>query len=54
MKKNTRAGALALALVVAATISCNKESGPVREAVSNKNVYQEAYIYGFPIPSIAT
>jgi hypothetical protein len=49
MKKNTRAGALALALVVAATISCNKESGPVREAVSNKNVYQEAYIYGFPM-----
>ena len=47
--KDTQAGALALALVVAATISCNKESGPVRQAVSNKDVYQEAYIYGFPM-----
>jgi hypothetical protein len=30
-------------------VSCNKENGPVREAVSNKEVYQEAYIYAFPM-----
>jgi hypothetical protein len=42
---------LLVALTVAAvgTVSCNKESGPVREAVSNKDVYKEAYIYGFPM-----
>jgi hypothetical protein len=38
-----------LAAVSVGAISCNKESGPVREAVSNKDVYQEAYIYGFPM-----
>jgi len=35
--KNRLAGAATLVLLVAATISCNKESGPVRDAVSNKD-----------------
>jgi len=30
-------------------ISCSRDNGPVREAVSNKDAYQEAYIYGFPM-----
>jgi hypothetical protein len=29
--------------------SCSKDNGPVREAVSNKDTYQEAYTYGFPM-----
>jgi hypothetical protein len=40
---------VALALSAVGTLSCNNESGPVREAVSNKDAYQEAYIYGFPM-----
>ena len=38
-----------LALFAIGTISCNKDNGPVREAVSHKDIYQEAYIYGFPM-----
>jgi hypothetical protein len=38
-----------LALSALAALSCNNESGPVREGVSNKDAYQEAYIYGFPL-----
>src|SRR5271157_2069079 len=30
-----------------ATLSCTKE--PVREAVSHKDDYQQAYVYGFPM-----
>jgi hypothetical protein len=30
-------------------ISCSRDNGPVRQAVSNKDIYQEAYIYGFPM-----
>ena len=33
---------------VAAT-SCSKSGGPVREAVSHKQDYRDAYIYGFPM-----
>jgi hypothetical protein len=40
---------VALALIAVGALSCNNESGPVREAVSNKDAYQEAYIYGFPL-----
>src|ERR1700689_3199625 len=40
---------VALALSAVGPLSCNNESGPVREAVSNKDAYQEAYIYGFPM-----
>ena len=32
-----------------ATVSCNKQEGPVREAVSHKDDYQQTYVYGFPI-----
>jgi hypothetical protein len=31
------------------TVACNKQEGPVREAVSHKDDYQQAYIYGFPM-----
>jgi hypothetical protein len=31
-----------LALFAIGTISCNKDNGPVREAVSHKDTYQEA------------
>jgi hypothetical protein len=31
------------------TIACNKQEGPVREAISHKDDYQQAYIYGFPL-----
>ncbi len=32
------------------TVSCsNKQEGPVREAVSHKDDYQQAYVYGFPM-----
>ena len=48
MKINSALFTVALVSILA-TVSCNKENGPVREAVSNKEVYQEAYIYGFPM-----
>ena len=43
-----------LYLVVALTallaaLSCSKNEGPVREAVSHKDTYEEAYVYGFPM-----
>ena len=43
---------LCFAGVIAAltgTISCNKDNGPVRGAVSRKDTYQQAYVYGFPM-----
>src|ERR1035437_10193456 len=43
---------LCFAGVIAAltgTISCNKDNGPVRGAVSHKDTYQQAYVYGFPM-----
>ncbi|HTA56946.1 MAG TPA: hypothetical protein VK805_02255, partial [Candidatus Baltobacteraceae bacterium] len=30
-------------------LSCSRNNGPVRQAVSNKDIYREAYIYGFPM-----
>src|SRR5580698_3554516 len=30
-------------------ISCTEQKGPVREVVSNKDTYREAYIYAFPM-----
>ena len=39
---------VALAALVAA-VSCSKNEGPVREAVSHKDIYEEAYVYGFPM-----
>jgi hypothetical protein len=34
-------------MAILATLSCTKE--PVREAVSHKDDYQQAYVYGFPM-----
>jgi hypothetical protein len=30
-------------------VSCNEQEGPVREAISHKDDYQQAYVYGFPM-----
>jgi hypothetical protein len=32
-----------------ATVSCNKQQEPLREAASHKDAYREAYVYGFPM-----
>jgi hypothetical protein len=47
--KNRLVLLMALTLAIVGTISCNKDNGPVREAVSHKDIYQEAYVYGFPM-----
>ena len=47
-KSKSAVSTIALVSILAA-VSCNKENGPVREAVSNKDVYKEAYIYAFPM-----
>ena len=41
--------AACVALVLFTTVSCNKNEGPAREAISHKDDYQAAYIYGFPM-----
>jgi hypothetical protein len=41
--------ASAILLTILTTISCNAQEGPVREAVSHKDDYKQAYIYGFPM-----
>jgi len=41
--------AVAIALGTLSTVSCNKQEGPAREAVSHKDDYKEAYIYAFPM-----
>jgi hypothetical protein len=41
--------AAAILLGTLSTIACNKQEGPVREAISHKDDYQQAYIYGFPM-----
>ncbi len=41
-----------VAVLVLATflmVSCSKQGGPVSEAISHKDDYQQAYIYGFPM-----
>src|SRR5271170_3305714 len=38
-----------MVLLTMGTISCNKDNAPVRDAVYNKETYQEAYTYGFPM-----
>jgi hypothetical protein len=48
MKARLLAASLALVSLLAA-VACNKQEGPVREAVSRKDDYQQAYIYGFPM-----
>lgn len=47
MKKNVMA-AIAICAVLA-SVACNKSQGPVPEAVSHKDDYKAAYIYGFPM-----
>jgi hypothetical protein len=46
--KSTSAVVLA-ALAASFLASCSKQEAPVREAVSHKSDYQQAYIYGFPM-----
>lgn len=46
MRKKILTCAVALMATIA-TLSCTKE--PVREAVSQKDTYQAAYVYGFPM-----
>jgi hypothetical protein len=36
-------------IFVFALVSCNKGSGPVRLAIAHKDIFQEAYVYGFPM-----
>jgi len=48
MKAKSLLTALTL-LGALATVSCNQQQGPVREAVSRKDDYQQAYVYGFPM-----
>ncbi|HZM12201.1 MAG TPA: hypothetical protein VFC15_18475, partial [Candidatus Limnocylindrales bacterium] len=48
MKAKSLLTALTL-LGILATVSCNQQQGPVREAISHKNDYQLAYFYGFPM-----
>jgi hypothetical protein len=40
---------VAIVVFSMALASCSKNEGPVREAVSHKDDYKEAYIYGFPM-----
>jgi len=40
--------AFLILLAVLSTVSCGKQE-PVREAVSHKDDYQQAYVYGFPM-----
>ena len=37
-----------VSMLVFSTTSC-KDTGPAREAGSHKDIYQQAYIYGFPM-----
>ncbi|MGB8886303.1 MAG: hypothetical protein WCC87_06235 [Candidatus Korobacteraceae bacterium] len=40
----------ALVTLVLSWSGCsNEKTGPVREAVSQRDTYQEAYVYGFPM-----
>ncbi len=48
MKTKTFSFAVLLAVFLSAA-SCSKDNGPVREALSHKNDWKEAYIYAFPM-----
>ena len=47
--KRVIAAAVVLLFGILGTVSCSKQEGPVREAVSHKDDYQQAYVYGFPM-----
>ena len=47
MKSKSISALILVAVIIMA--SCSKQEGPVREAVSHKDDYQQAYIYGFPM-----
>ncbi len=41
---------IALAILMLGWVACsNEKAGPLREAVSHKDTYQQAYVYGFPM-----
>jgi hypothetical protein len=40
---------VAALVALVAALSCSKNEEPVREAVSHKDTYEEAYVYGFPM-----
>jgi hypothetical protein len=47
--KSRLAFLVVLATVAVGAISCTEQKGPVREVVSNKDIYREAYVYAFPM-----
>ena len=47
--KRVIAAVVVLLFGILGTVSCSKQEGPVREAVSHKDDYQQAYVYGFPM-----
>ena len=47
---STRGLSLAVSVLMIGLAGCSSEkTGPVREAVSHKDTYQQAYVYGFPM-----
>src|ERR1700722_19820605 len=38
-----------LATIAVGAMSCTEQKSPVREVVSNKDIYREAYVYAFPM-----
>ena len=47
MKSKSIVAVLVLATLL--MVSCSKQGGPVSEAISHKDDYQQAYVYGFPM-----
>jgi hypothetical protein len=47
MKSKSIVAVLVLATLL--MVSCSKQGGPVGEAISHKDDYQQAYVYGFPM-----
>jgi len=48
MRRKLVFGLVALAILLA-EVSCTRQDAPVREAISHKDDYQQAYVYGFPM-----
>ncbi len=49
LAQKTALSFIALATLAVGLAGCSEKPGPVREAVSHKDVYKQAYIYGFPL-----